>query len=70
MKLRCFKKFCNGARLIRYGQNQLWLNTSREFESFERNVGQWLAQESSLNELVQSMKKHALALEQEAVWLE
>ncbi|MGF1726525.1 DUF7281 domain-containing protein [Photobacterium nomapromontoriensis] len=56
--------------LTRYGQNQLWLDTSREFESFERNIGPWFEQESELQELVKAMKKQGLALEQEVVWLD
>ncbi|ENM3965504.1 hypothetical protein ODJ43_003471 [Vibrio cholerae] len=55
--------------LTRYGQNKLWIDTAREFESFERNSGQWLEQENELKELIQTMKRQGLALEQEVVWL-
>ncbi|ABV86593.1 Wadjet anti-phage system protein JetD domain-containing protein [Shewanella pealeana] len=55
--------------LTRYGQNQLWGDTARDFESFERNSEGWLESLTELNELVQSMKKQGLALEQEVVWL-
>ncbi|EOK5704712.1 Wadjet anti-phage system protein JetD domain-containing protein [Vibrio vulnificus] len=55
--------------LTRYGQNKLWIDTAREFESFERNAGQWLEQEDELKALVQAMKRQGLALEQEVVWL-
>ncbi|GAB6263403.1 DUF7281 domain-containing protein [Photobacterium sp. R1] len=55
--------------LIRYGQNQLWIDTAREFESFERSVGQWFEEDIELQDLVQEMKKQGLALEQEAIWL-
>ncbi|EHI9239014.1 hypothetical protein J9100_000186 [Vibrio vulnificus] len=55
--------------LTRYGQNKLWIDTAREFESFERNAGQWLEQENELKALVQAMKRQGLALEQEVVWL-
>ncbi|EHU4913865.1 hypothetical protein KY888_000834 [Vibrio vulnificus] len=55
--------------LTRYGQNKLWIDTAREFESFERNAGQWLEQENELKALVQTMKRQGLALEQEVVWL-
>ncbi|WGW01767.1 DUF2220 family protein [Vibrio sp. YMD68] len=55
--------------LVRYGQNQLWVDTSREFQSFERNSPKLLEQSSLLRELVTEMKKQGLALEQEVVWL-
>lgn len=55
--------------LTRYGQNKLWIDTAREFESFERNAGQWLEQENELKALIQAMKEQGLALEQEVVWL-
>ncbi|GHZ54746.1 hypothetical protein VCSRO174_3077 [Vibrio cholerae] len=55
--------------LNRYGQNQLWVDTAREFDSFERNSQRLLEQSLVLRELVTEMKKHGLALEQEAVWL-
>ncbi|MGR2996889.1 hypothetical protein ABMY12_17145 [Vibrio vulnificus] len=55
--------------LTRYGQNKLWIDTAREFESFERNAGQWLEQENELKALIQAMKRQGLALEQEVVWL-
>lgn len=55
--------------LTRYGQNKLWIDTAREFESFERNAGQWLEQEDELKALIQAMKRQGLALEQEVVWL-
>ncbi|MCU8462375.1 Wadjet anti-phage system protein JetD domain-containing protein [Vibrio vulnificus] len=55
--------------LTRYGQNKLWIDTAREFESFERNAGQWLEQENELKALIQTMKRQGLALEQEVVWL-
>ncbi|WP_337915719.1 DUF7281 domain-containing protein [Vibrio cholerae] len=55
--------------LTRYGQNKLWIDTAREFESFERNAGQWLEQENELKALIQAMKRQGVALEQEAVWL-
>ncbi|EKF9753639.1 hypothetical protein O1D08_000036 [Vibrio cholerae] len=55
--------------LTRYGQNKLWIDTARDFESFERNAGQWLAQENELKALIQAMKSQGLALEQEVVWL-
>lgn len=55
--------------LNRYGQNQLWKDTAREFDSFERNNQRLLEQPSQLRELVMEMKKYGLALEQESVWL-
>lgn len=55
--------------LNHYGQNGLWVDTSREFESFERNSQRLLDQSPALRELVTEMKKYGLALEQEAVWL-
>ncbi|WP_221886364.1 DUF7281 domain-containing protein [Vibrio cholerae] len=55
--------------LTRYGQNKLWIDTAREFESFERNAGQWFEQEDELKALIQAMKRQGFALEQEAVWL-
>lgn len=55
--------------LTRYGQNKLWIDTAREFESFERNAGQWLEQENELKALIQAMKEQGVALEQEVVWL-
>ena len=55
--------------LVRYGQNQLWNDTAREFDSFEQNSQRLLEHSPSLRELVMEMKKHGLALEQEAVWL-
>ncbi|KMV30048.1 hypothetical protein AB733_14080 [Photobacterium swingsii] len=56
--------------LVRYGQNQLWNDTAREFKSFERNSQRLLELSSALRELVTEMKKQGSALEQEAVWLE
>ena len=55
--------------LNRYGQNQLWNDTVREFDSFERNSQRLLEQLPTLRGLVAEMKKQGLALEQEAVWL-
>jgi hypothetical protein len=55
--------------LNRYGQNQLWVDTAREFDSFERNSQRLLEQSPLLGELVTEMKKQGLALEQEAIWL-
>ncbi|MEZ9709134.1 Wadjet anti-phage system protein JetD domain-containing protein [Vibrio breoganii] len=55
--------------LTRYGQNQLWNDTAREFNSFERNSYHLLQRSSQLRELVEVMKKQGLALEQEAIWL-
>ncbi|MEZ9186354.1 Wadjet anti-phage system protein JetD domain-containing protein [Vibrio splendidus] len=55
--------------LVRYGQNQLWNDTAREFDSFEQNSQRLLLHSPPLRELVTQMKKHGLALEQEAVWL-
>ncbi|HHK8567977.1 TPA: Wadjet anti-phage system protein JetD domain-containing protein [Vibrio parahaemolyticus] len=55
--------------LSRYGQNHLWVDTAREFDSFEQNGQRLLEQSSTLRGLVTEMKKHGLALEQEAVWL-
>lgn len=55
--------------LMRYGQNQLWVDTAREFDSFERNSQRFFEQCPVLQALVTEMKKHGLALEQEAVWL-
>ncbi|ODP96204.1 MULTISPECIES: Wadjet anti-phage system protein JetD domain-containing protein [Salinivibrio] len=57
------------AFLLRYGQNQLWVDTARDFVSFERNSQKLLAQSSELRELVTEMQKHGLALEQEVIWL-
>ena len=55
--------------LTRYGQNKLWVDTVREFESFERNSQKLLAQSLELAALVTAMKKQGLALEQEVLWL-
>ncbi|ASG07665.1 hypothetical protein CEQ50_08880 [Vibrio anguillarum] len=55
--------------LNRYGQNQLWVDTAREFDSFERNSQRLLDESTEVRELVTEMKKHGLALEQESVWL-
>ncbi|EIU6778009.1 hypothetical protein L5155_004590 [Vibrio parahaemolyticus] len=55
--------------LNRYGQNLLWNDTAREFDSFERNSQTLLEESTEVQELVTEMKKHGLALEQEAVWL-
>lgn len=55
--------------LVRYGQNQLWVDTRREFESFERNIGSLLEDSLQLLELVNEMKKQGFALEQESIWL-
>ncbi|MFS1902544.1 Wadjet anti-phage system protein JetD domain-containing protein [Vibrio lentus] len=55
--------------LVRYGQSQLWVDTAREFDSFERNSQSLFEQCPVLQGLVTEMKKHGLALEQEAVWL-
>lgn len=55
--------------LVRYGQNQLWVDTAREFDSFERNSQRLFEQCPVLQGLVTEMKKHGLALEQESVWL-
>lgn len=55
--------------LARYGQNQLWNDTAREFDSFERNSQSLLREPSELQYLVTEMKKQGLALEQESIWL-
>ena len=57
------------ARLTCYGQNQLWIDTAREFSSFERKGEACLGQSKELRALIEAMKKQGLALEQEAVWL-
>ncbi|GLT15882.1 DUF7281 domain-containing protein [Vibrio algivorus] len=53
----------------RYGQNQLWVDTAREFNSFIENSSNLLAHSSNLQELVTEMKMKGLALEQEVIWL-
>ncbi|EPM7857731.1 hypothetical protein ACTQ75_002857 [Vibrio alginolyticus] len=53
----------------RYGQNQLWADTAREFDSVERNSQRLLEHSPLLGELVMEMKKHGLVLEQEVIWL-
>ncbi|GAL28878.1 hypothetical protein JCM19239_2119 [Vibrio variabilis] len=55
--------------LVHYGLNQLWVDTAREFDSFERNSPSLLEQSPMLLDLVKEMKKQGLALEQEAIWL-
>ncbi|MGR5419673.1 DUF7281 domain-containing protein [Vibrio sp. PNB22_4_1] len=55
--------------LVRYGQNALWVDTTREFESFEQNSQRLLEQSAQIRDLVIEMKRRGLALEQEAVWL-
>ncbi len=55
--------------LNRYGQNQLWVDTAREFNSFLENNSNLLAQSSHLQALVLEMQTHGLALEQESIWL-
>lgn len=52
-----------------YGQNQLWVDTAREFNSFLENGSNLLAQSSHLKELVLEMQTKGLALEQESIWL-
>lgn len=55
--------------LNRYGQNQLWVDTAREFNSFLENSSNLLAQSSHLQALVLEMQTNGLALEQESIWL-
>lgn len=55
--------------LNRYGQNQLWNDTAREFNAFLENNSNLLAQYSYLQALVLEMQTNGLALEQESIWL-
>ncbi|MGR2666664.1 DUF7281 domain-containing protein [Vibrio campbellii] len=55
--------------LKRYGQNQLWVDTAREFNSFLENSSNLLAQSYHLQALVLEMQANGLALEQESIWL-
>lgn len=55
--------------LNRYGQNQLWVDTAREFNSFLENNSNLLVQSSHLQALVLEMQTNGLALEQESIWL-
>lgn len=57
------------ALLNRYGQNQLWVDTAREFNSFLENSNNFLTKSSHLQELVLEMQTNGLALEQESIWL-
>ncbi|OOF10014.1 MULTISPECIES: DUF7281 domain-containing protein [unclassified Salinivibrio] len=55
--------------LKRYGQNQLWNDTAREFNSFLESNSNLLVQSSDLQALVLEMQTNGLALEQESIWL-
>jgi hypothetical protein len=56
------------ARLRKYGSNQVWQNTRKEFDvAFERIVA--LGMPVPLEALCQAMSGQGLALEHEAVWL-
>lgn len=55
--------------LNRYGQNQLWNDTAREFNSFLESNSNLLVQSSDLQALVLEMQTNGLALEQESIWL-
>ncbi|MCG3884246.1 hypothetical protein I3271_06055 [Photobacterium leiognathi] len=57
------------ALLNRYGQNQLWVDTAREFNSFLENSSNFLTKSSHLQALVLEMQTNGLALEQESIWL-
>ncbi|KJF89247.1 DUF7281 domain-containing protein [Photobacterium leiognathi] len=57
------------ALLNRYGQNQLWVDTAREFTSFIENSSNLLTKSSHLQALVLEMQTNGLALEQESIWL-
>lgn len=57
------------ALLNRYGQNQLWVDTAREFTSFLENSSNLLTKSSHLQALVLEMQTKGLALEQESIWL-
>ncbi|WP_318497802.1 DUF7281 domain-containing protein [Photobacterium leiognathi] len=57
------------ALLNRYGQNQLWVDTAREFTSFLENSSNLLTKSSHLQALVLEMQTNGLALEQESIWL-
>ncbi|WP_318433293.1 DUF7281 domain-containing protein [Photobacterium leiognathi] len=57
------------ALLNRYGQNQLWVDTAREFTSFLENSSNLLTKSSHLQALVLEMQANGLALEQESIWL-
>ena len=56
-------------RLARFGQNALWRKTAREFESAVSGLETILEPDAPLRRLIASMRRLALALEQEAVWL-
>ncbi len=50
-----------------FGSNGIWLNTLGDFESAHHRLRE--LNDPDLHELMTEMQKHALALEQEAIWL-
>lgn len=56
-------------KLARYGNNDLWQKTAREFNAALPALAPLFAAEPVLKQLVIAMQTQGLALEQEAVWL-
>ncbi|MBR9830381.1 MAG: hypothetical protein GYB41_17395 [Oceanospirillales bacterium] len=56
-------------KLTRYGNNELWQKTAREFNAALPALAPLFAAEPVLKQLVTAMQTQGLALEQEAVWL-
>ena len=50
-----------------FGSNGIWLNTFGDFESARRRLRE--LDDPDLQQLMTEMQKQALALEQEAIWL-
>lgn len=56
-------------RLLRYGNNKLWQDTAREFNTALPGLLPMIQGEPELCLLVEAMQRNGLALEQEAMWL-
>ncbi|MDX1749041.1 MAG: hypothetical protein R3271_01825 [Methylophaga sp.] len=57
-------------RLLRYGNNKLWLDTASAFNAAVPVLLPMIQDESELFSLIETMQRNGLALEQEVVWID
>lgn len=56
------------AKLTKYGNNNLWQKTQKDFFACTQKYKKLIAEDAQLQALLKSMQTQALALEQEAIW--
>lgn len=56
-------------KLAQYGNNDLWQKTQSDFQTALKGLKLVFSKEPELQQLLEAMRTHGMALEQEAVWL-